>query len=83
MEIFDLKVIRKLIDSKWPLAKEFTVKLLFIPYILLLSIYIYYMQELYPHREKNDNSEWFEIRFFGSQILLILLSFYFVRSEVK
>ncbi len=40
VEIFENEVIRALIDFKWPLVKEYTVKILFIPFILYLATFI-------------------------------------------
>lgn len=34
MELFDLKAIKKLIEFKWTLTKEFTIKKLFIPFLI-------------------------------------------------
>lgn len=40
IEIFSNEVIKALIDLKWPLVKEYTVKILFVPFILYLMCFV-------------------------------------------
>jgi hypothetical protein len=40
IDLFSNEVIRSLIDFKWPLVKEYTVKMLFIPYLFYLALFI-------------------------------------------
>lgn len=40
LEIFSNEVIKALIDFKWPLVKEYTIKILFIPFMFYLAIFI-------------------------------------------
>lgn len=43
MELFNQKVIKRLIEFKWPLVKEYTIRKLFFPFIGFLLIYLIYM----------------------------------------
>jgi hypothetical protein len=45
--IFDRKVVRKIIEFKWPLTREFIVKMLFIPFVIFMAFYISYMNFVY------------------------------------
>jgi len=40
MDIFGNEVVRALIDLKWPLVKEYTVKILFMPFLLYLLCFV-------------------------------------------
>ena len=42
ISIFECRSIRALIDYKWPLAREYTIKMLFFPFILYLITFIIY-----------------------------------------
>lgn len=55
MEIFKNISIRALIELKWPLAKANLIKNLFIPYVVLLLVYLFYTGYLYEwsNIEKN------------------------------
>ena len=50
MEIFNRKAIRRVIEYKWPLTREYTVKRLFLPFITFLSFYLVYMNYIYYKR---------------------------------
>lgn len=43
MTLFDNKGIMKLIEFRWPLAREYVVKKLFIPFVLFLFTFVCYM----------------------------------------
>lgn len=47
MELFDLKPIKKLIEYKWTLTKEFTIKKLFIPFMIFQFIYLIFTNAVY------------------------------------
>lgn len=42
MDIFACKSVQAIIDYKWPLVKEYTIKLLFIPFLFFHAIWIVY-----------------------------------------
>jgi len=42
-DIFTLLPIKKLIDFKYPLVKEYTIKKLFVPFVFYLAIFMIYV----------------------------------------
>lgn len=42
IELFDYRSIKAIIDFKWPLAKEYTIKYLFVPFCFYLALFIAY-----------------------------------------
>lgn len=50
LEIFDQKVVRKLIEFKWPIVREYTIKKLFIPFVGFLFTYFVFMNFIYYMR---------------------------------
>ena len=50
MELFTVKAIKKFIDYKWPITKEYTIKKLFIPFLLYLVTYVIYMSGVYVYK---------------------------------
>lgn len=47
MSVFDCKAIRRIIEFKWPLTREYTIKKLFIPFVAFLSFYLVYMNYIF------------------------------------
>jgi len=41
----------KLIEFRWPLAREFVIRKLFMPFVLFLFLNVVYMGEIYEWRE--------------------------------
>ena len=80
MELFNRKAIRKIIDYKWPLAKEYTIKKLFLPYLVFQTFYIVYVNYIYYMRELSE--DWLMINY-GFMVPLALLSYYFLHNEVQ
>jgi len=80
MELFNRKAIRKIIDYKWPLAKEYTIKKLFLPYLVFQAFYIVYVNYIYYMRELSE--DWMMINY-GFMVPLALLSYYFLHNEVQ
>lgn len=42
MDIFACRSVQALIDYKWPLVREYTIKILFVPFVFYLAIWIIY-----------------------------------------
>lgn len=79
MELFDSKAIRRVIEYKWPLTREYTIRKLFIPFILFLTFYLVYMNYIFYMRETDD--QWMMINY-GFMVPLLFFSLYFVHNEV-
>lgn len=80
MDIFTKKAVIKAIEYKWPLTREYTIKKLFMPYVLFLSAYLTYMNYIFYKREESDY--WMNVNY-GGMAVLFLLVFYFLQIEVK
>ncbi len=57
LEIFSNEVIKALIDLKWPLVKEYTVKILFIPFILYLASFVAFSNVFNGQLTSDDDKE--------------------------
>lgn len=57
MELFDLKPIKKLIEFKWVLTKEFTIKKLFFPFLIFQFVYLFFAGGVYFMRDGIYNEE--------------------------
>jgi len=80
MEIFEKKAIKRVIELKWPLTREYTIKRLFFPFVLFLSYYLIYMNWIFYMREESNTWMWIN---YGSQFILLLLSYYFISLEAE
>ncbi len=49
-ELFEQTAIKKIIEFKWPLTKEYTIKKLLVPYLIFMSTYLIYMNWVYMMR---------------------------------
>jgi heme/copper-type cytochrome/quinol oxidase subunit 4 len=81
IDIFENKSIQALIDYKWPLAREYTVKMLFIPFILFHLNFIIYSNVFNGQYQYTDNS-WY----IGHDALAALnyaFSLYFLQNEMR
>lgn len=75
MEIFNKKAIKKIIEYKWPLTREYTVKKLFVPFVLFLAFYLVYMNYIYYKREESETWMWIN---YGAMVPLLYLVYYFL-----
>ena len=46
-ELFEQTAVKKVIEFKWPLTREFTIKKLMVPYLIFMTTYLTYMNWLY------------------------------------
>lgn len=53
IEFFDKKSIQVLIDYKWPLVKEYTIKKLFFPFAIYLATFFIFSNYYYENMLKN------------------------------
>jgi len=61
LELYESKTIKKIIDYKWPLIFEYTVKKMFIPFLIYMVTCVVYMSGVYIN--KNDSTSWILINF--------------------
>jgi fucose 4-O-acetylase-like acetyltransferase len=95
MQLFEKKAIKKLIEYKWPLTKEYVIKKLFIPFMVFQLIYLVYMNQIYYDRfwikeinEKTGVVEYKEeLRYFyiniGCMAVLFGYGIYFCSTEMR
>ena len=85
LDIFSNDVIRCLIDFKWPLVKEFTVKILFIPFIFYISLFIAF-SNAFNGQVTFDDDEAAEKKFKLAKLIIIILlyvlSVFFLSNEI-
>jgi hypothetical protein len=84
IDLFSNKVIRYLIDYKWPLVKEYTVKMLFIPYLFYLAFFIAFSNVFNGQLTYTDeHNKWqFDLAKFIVIICLYILSIFFLGNEI-
>ena len=78
MSIFETQAIIKLIQFKWPLIFEYTVKMLFVPFISFLILYVNYISFstlIYV----TENRYWYT---YLLEVLLILNGLYLFGNEL-
>ncbi len=71
-EIFSNVVIKALIDLKWPLVKEYTVKILFFPFMLYLACFVAFSNVFNGQLIGENEEENHKIRL-AKLILIIIL----------
>ena len=88
-ELFSNMAIRKMIEFKYPLVKEYTIKKLFIPYLIFLVTFMVYVNIVYQISEnaKFDLGQkyaystiWIVDVCFN--VVLFVFSIYFLQNEV-
>jgi hypothetical protein len=82
MDFFKIKAIKKFIDFKWPLVLEYTVKKLFIPFILFQISYVVYMSGIYVNRD-DPEAPYMQTLNNVFQGILLFFSFYFCMIEIS
>jgi len=74
-----------LIDFKWPLAREFTIKTLFIPFCFYLTVFVtwsnVFNNYVFPVNERNWYSLWTADKVLCA--LLYFFSVYFLSNELR
>jgi hypothetical protein len=85
LDIFSNDVIRCLIDFKWPLVKEFTVKILFIPFIFYICLFIAF-SNAFNGQVTFDDDEVSEKKIKLAKLIIIILlyvlSVFFISNEI-
>lgn len=78
MKIFETQAMMKLIQFKWPLIFEYTLKLLFFPFVCFLiwyCVYVSFTTFIYI----SENRQWYT---YVLEFLLILNGLYLLGNEV-
>lgn len=79
MGLFESKGIKMLIEYRWPLAREFVVKRLFLPFVFFLFTFVVYMGQVYEWRELDGFIYQLSNRIFMG--ILVAQSVYFLGVE--
>eukprot|EP00347_Sterkiella_histriomuscorum_P016371 403353446 len=80
IQMFNNPIIQALIDFQWPLAKEFTIKMLFIPFLIYLALFVTYSNVLIGQISMSDEQKIARIVFIA---LLYATSIYFLINEIN
>jgi hypothetical protein len=80
-EIFELKSIRLLIEYHWPLSKEYTIKKLFIPFVVYLIAFWFYTNFVDQLGEYLDTLN--IVPWLINLTILVILSLYFLWNEAR
>ncbi len=78
-DIFEQAAIKKIIEFKWPLLKEFTIKKLLMPYLVYMLTYLFYVNFVYLNRF----NEGYALMNYSCIIVLGVFSAYFLKLEVN
>jgi len=88
VELFENKGIQAIIDFKWSLIQNYTVSVLFFPYIIYLGLYFGYSNFIFVDRFYDENTsltkedwELYDYVFFVIGPLLIAFAIYFQINE--
>jgi uncharacterized membrane protein len=80
MSLFDNKGIINLIEFRWPLAREYVIKRLFVPFVIFLFTFVLYMGQIYEWREKEGF--FYEAANQSCMAVLLAQSLYFIGIEL-
>lgn len=72
--------IQAIIDRKWPLAREYTIKLLFVPFIVYNILFVTYSNVFVGQYEMTDS---LKVGMYIISGCLYLFSCYFLQNEVR
>lgn len=85
MSLFGHRSIQAIIDFKWPLAREYTNKVLFMPFVAYLCIFVAWSNAFNGYLYPFTKDTWYEM-WVADKILcafLLLFSVYFMTNEVR
>ena len=84
-ELFNHRSVQAIIDFKWPLAREFTIKVLFIPFCLYLAIFVTWSNVFNNYVFPIDERSWYSL-WTADKVLcafLYFFSIYFLSNELR
>ena len=79
MSLFSNTVVKAVIDYKWPLVREYTIKFLFVPFIIYLATFIVFSNVFDGQIEADENTKRAKLALI---IILYILSGYLFFSEL-
>ena len=77
--MFENTIIKSIIDFKWPLVKTYTVRFLFIPFIIYLAAFVVFSNVLDKQLPDNEDKKKAKMAFI---IILYILSSYLLLTEI-
>lgn len=77
--MFEQTAVKKIIEFKWPLTKEYTIKKLLLPYLVFMATYLVYSNWIYIVRY-DEGMEMWNLVFIG---VLGFFCTYFFLLEMK
>jgi hypothetical protein len=83
--LFQHRSVQAIIDFKWPLAREFTIKVLFIPFCLYLAVFVTWSNVFNNFVFPIDERGWYSL-WTADKVLCALLYFfsvYFLSNELR
>jgi len=83
--LFQHRSVQAIIDFKWPLAREFTIKVLFIPFCLYLGVFVTWSNVFNSYVYPFDERGWFSM-WTADKVLCAILYFfsvYFLSNEMR
>lgn len=85
LALFGHKSVQAVIDFKWPLAKEYTVKVLFLPFCLFLALFVAWSNAFNGYIYPIGYEEWYSM-WVAEKVLcafLYFFSIYFLSNELR
>jgi len=84
-ELFQKKAIRKIIDFKYPIVIEYTMKFLFIPYFLFVLSFLFYQNYSYPKsfEEEEGKNTWATLNLITIIFIIVVSLFFFINEMVQ
>ena len=83
--LFSHRSVQAIIDFKWPLAREYTIKVLFIPFCIYLSVFVTWSNVFNNFVYPLDERSWFSL-WAADKVLCAILYFfsvYFLSNELR
>jgi hypothetical protein len=85
LSLFSHRSVQAIIEFKWPLVREFTIKVLFIPFCIYLAVFVtwsnFFNNFVFPVNERSWFSLWAADKVIC--VILYLFSIYFITNEVR
>lgn len=85
LSLFGHRSVQAIIDFKWPLAKKYTTRMLFVPFCIYLAIFVAWSNAFNGYIYPFDKESWFAMWVADKVLcaLLYLFSCYFLQNELR
>jgi hypothetical protein len=85
LSLFGHRSVQAIIDFKWPLAKKYTTRMLFIPFCFYLAIFVAWSNVFNGYSYPFDRDSWYEMWVADKVLcaLLLFFSVYFLQNELR